>query len=116
MDQHQTNHHSQHKTIDEILSTIDTKLVGLKDLVQADGTNSFWVHEGPVIKNLRELKMALDMMNDDQYFYHANKRKNDFASWVDAVLQDKPCAMALRKSKTRKAASRAVERALLEYK
>ncbi len=47
----------------------------------------FWCHDGRVLRNLRELKDALEMMSDENYAYHANKDKNDFSNWIKEVFK-----------------------------
>lgn len=77
--------------------------------ISAEGNNRFWVHDGPVLSDIAELNRALKEMNDDQYAYHVNESKNDFANWVDEVLQDPHCAEDLRHAKSRHAAQHIVE-------
>src|SRR5438045_650811 len=86
-----------------------------KRLVSAYNEKCFWLHNGPVLSNLRDLGRSLKSMTDLQYRYHANGMKNDFASWVEYVLMDKDCASDLRKAKNRKLAAEVVEKALKAY-
>jgi len=90
--------------------------VGPRALVDAPPEQCFWIHYGPVLKNLRELRDALaQSVSDAQFAYHVGAGKNDFANWVEAVLDDAACAQALRRAKTRLAALRAVEARLAAY-
>lgn len=75
-----------------------------KKLEQARGAWCFWVHYGPVLGNLRDLEKALETMSEEQFRYHANKGKNDFAKWVKDVLRDDDLAKKLQDAKTRKSA------------
>lgn len=85
-------------------------------LVDASPENCFWVNFGPVLKNLRELRDALAHgMSDAQFAHHVGPGKNDFATWVEGILEDPACAQALRRAKTRPAALRAVEAQLAAY-
>jgi hypothetical protein len=89
---------------------------GPRALVNAPPERCFWVNFGPVLKNLRELRDALaDSISDSQFAHHVGSGKNDFASWVERVLDDPACARALRRAKTRVAALRAVEANLAAY-
>ena len=89
---------------------------GKKALVEAPPEQSFWMSSGLMLPNLRRLEEALrNMMTDEEYAYHANRQKNDFAKWVAEVLRDAACAQALRRAKTRRAAATAVARALKQY-
>ena len=85
-------------------------------LVHAPPDRCFWINHGPVVKNLRELRDALaQSVSDAQFAHHVGAGKNDFANWVEAVLDDALCARALRRAKTRLAALRAVETHLAAY-
>jgi hypothetical protein len=74
------------------------------------------VNHGPVLKNLGELRDALaHHISEAQYAHHVGAGRNDFADWVEAVLEDAACAKALRRAKTPQAALRAVESSLAAY-
>ena len=76
----------------------------------------FWVNHGPVLKNLGELRDALAQhISDAQFAHHVGAGRNDFADWVEGVLEEAACAKALRRAKTREAALRAVESSLAAY-
>lgn len=47
----------------------------------------FFVRDGKVVKNLKELVAALDKMADDVFHHHANREKNDFSNWIRDVMQ-----------------------------
>jgi hypothetical protein len=81
--------------------------------VDAPPEKSFWVHDGPMLRNLRELRDALaGEISDEQFAYHVRPDRNDFARWVDEVLGASKCAGALCQAQTRAEALRAVEAAL----
>ena len=86
-----------------------------RKLVNAYNEKCFWVHNGPVLSNLRDLEKALDTMTDNQFLYHVALRKNDFAAWVEGVLLDSDCASQLKKVETRKKAVEVVGKALKNY-
>ena len=84
-----------------------------KPFVTAPPGNCFWVHYGPILKDLRELRDALaTQISDAQFAHHVEGDRNDFANWVDHVLAEKTCARALRKAKSVAEALRAVEATL----
>jgi hypothetical protein len=68
----------------------------------------FWCNDGRIIKNMRELKEALEQMDDAVYVYHVNSEKNDFSTWVKDVLSDEKLAWDLSKSMDRLEAARRV--------
>ena len=47
---------------------------------------AFYVCDGTVIKNLKEMSRMLNKMSDDVFYYHANPEKNDFSSWIKDVI------------------------------
>ena len=71
-----------------------------KHLVQATQEQAFWLHDGPALYNLRDLKHALDNITEEQFSYHVTEEKNDFANWVRAVLKDDECADEMMRCKT----------------
>jgi len=84
-----------------------------RPLVTAPPEKCFWVHYGPVLKDLRELRDALHrQISDAQFAHHVGPERNDFANWVDHVLMEKPCARELRRAGGVAEALRAVEAAL----
>lgn len=64
---------------------------------------SFWVNNGPILKNICELSTALKAITDEQFTHHVNKEKNDFSKWVEEVLGDGELAKNLQKAKSKTA-------------
>ncbi|MFA6338655.1 MAG: hypothetical protein WCW87_01170 [Candidatus Paceibacterota bacterium] len=77
---------------------------GKKELVFVDDERSFWVNNGPILKNIDDLMIALENINDDQYNHHVSSEKNDFAQWVEIVLCEPEKAKLLRKAGNKKKA------------
>ena|SRR3989338_785085 len=48
----------------------------------------FWVHNGPVVRNLQELEKAMEYMDNETFLYHTCNSRNDFANWVKDILKD----------------------------
>jgi len=67
----------------------------------APSKKCFWVLDGPILKDIRELRSALQGMADKQFDHHVTKEKNDFATWVEDVLKDSTLAKELRRRRTR---------------
>lgn len=87
-----------------------------KPLVTADAPRCFWVHNGRVVCNLRELHDALKNDIDAKTFeHHVNTEKNDFEDWIRNVLGDSVCADGLAYVKTRRSACTVINKALKEY-
>lgn len=72
---------------------------GKRPLTQAPCEQCFWVTDGRVLSNLIELRDALASMTDDVFMYHVTKERNDFANWIEYVLEDAELAASFRKSK-----------------
>ena len=85
-------------------------------IVNAKGESCFWVNNGSVLKNIKDLKNALKEMNSKTFEYHVNKEKNDFVAWAKNVLRDETLANKLAKIKTLKTTIKAVEERLKKYK
>ena len=83
--------------------------------VNAYNERCFWVHNGPVLSNLKDLLRAFNYMTEVQFSHHVSKEKNDFSEWVKAVLLDEECAKMLLKAGTPKKAAQVVEKSLKDY-
>lgn len=88
---------------------------GKRELACAPGEQCFWVTDGRVLTNLVELRDALASMTDDVFMYHVTKERNDFADWIEYVLQDAELASTFRKSKKPNTAREAVVSRLRIY-
>lgn len=64
----------------------------------------FWCHDGRIIRSIRELKDALELMSDDTYAYHASREKNDFSNWIKDIIGDEKLARDLFKSSDKRQA------------
>jgi hypothetical protein len=81
-----------------------------KSLILADTEpeKSFWLSDGRTLKNLKELKDALDTMDEEVWNFHVSAEKNDFANWVEGVFGDKQLGISLRKVKSPRTAAKRV--------
>lgn len=70
--------------------------------------NVFWVQDGRVLKNLKDLEKALNEMADETFRYHSNDSKKDFSHWVDEVVGDTKLGHDLHKAADRQEAAKAV--------
>lgn len=68
----------------------------------------FWCHDGRYLKNLEELRVALEQMTEETFRYHSNETKSDFSNWVRDVIGDEKLSSDLRKSTTRVQAAKSV--------
>ncbi len=86
-----------------------------KVLVCAADEQCFWVTDGQVLRDLRELEAALAEMVNDVFRYHVSKGRHDFADWVEHVLCDADCAAALRRTRTPRTARVVIRKHLRHY-
>ncbi len=86
------------------------------DFINAENELCFWINNGPILRNLKDLKNALKKINEETFKYHVNKEKNDFADWVKNVLNDKMLANKLVRIKTVKTMLKTIEEGLKKYK
>ena len=73
-------------------------------LCNASAEQCFWVNNGPVLKNVEELADALQQMNEETYFHHVNKEKNDFSKWITDIIGDQKLANDLLSSRNKNSA------------
>jgi hypothetical protein len=64
-------------------------------LTDVSQSNFFILKDGGVIKNLSELKSAIEQMSEETFRHHVSKRNNDFANWVRDVIGDRKLAAEL---------------------
>lgn len=69
---------------------------------------SFWLNCGPILRNLEGFSGVLENLDDERFGYHVNAEKNDFAKWIEEVVEDKKLAKEILKTKTRASMLKAV--------
>ena len=62
----------------------------------------FVLRSGKSIKSVEELALMLDAISDDDFSFHVNEEKNDFARWIDDVFGKKDLAECLQPLKDKK--------------
>ena len=77
-----------------------TKAIANERLEDVPAEKRFWCHDGRYLKNLEELKVALEQMSDETFSYHSNEAKTDFSNWASDVIGDQKLARDLLKSTT----------------
>lgn len=87
----------------------------VRALVCAPGEHCFWTTDGQVLEDLNQLQMAFGSMDEEVFLHHVTNAKNDFADWVEHVLEDAACAADLRRSKKTDTARTVVIRHLRQY-
>lgn len=60
----------------------------------------FYVSNGKILNNIKELYHEINQMPDDVFFHHVNADKNDFSNWVREVMGEKALAAKMAKAAT----------------
>jgi hypothetical protein len=68
----------------------------------------FWSSDGRYLKNLEEMRDALNQMADETFTYHSNENKTDFSNWVKDVIGDEKLARDLVKCTNKMQAAKAI--------
>ena len=87
-----------------LFTDILQKIYGKKGVLKMDeikSENYFWLEDGRSIKNLEDLKFALENIDDELFQKHVNNEKNDFANWIEHALQLPELANNMRKTKSK---------------
>lgn len=61
---------------------------------------SFKLTNGQELWSLDDLSEAINLIDPDTFMFHVNADKNDFASWVEGVFEEKLLAEYLRRYPT----------------
>jgi len=91
-----------------------TKKKARSILANCPPQESFWVNNGPIIKNMSELYREMKLLNDDTFRHHVNKDRNDFSKWIKDCLGDASLATDIKKTKARRIAVNKI-RSRLKY-
>ncbi len=73
----------------------------------------FYLYDGRILKNLLELKEALEDMEDYVFNHHVNPERNDFCNWIEFVILDKDLANELRRVKTKQSTIKKIKLAIV---
>lgn len=74
----------------------------------------FWVNNGPVLRNLRELRDLIDELPRETFRHHVNSDRNDFANWIRFVIGDEALAEKLDLIRTQRQTFRTIDRRVKE--
>lgn len=62
---------------------------------------SFYLKDGRIIRNLKELLDILKNIDKGTFKHHVNANKNDFSNWIKDVLNEHELAEKIKKSKSK---------------
>jgi hypothetical protein len=74
----------------------------------------FYLVDGRVLADLKELGDALDAMADHVYGHHVTAERNDFSSWVHDIFEEVELAKRIRQATGRHHAQIVIYRHILE--
>ncbi|MBR9677012.1 hypothetical protein GOV04_02630 [Candidatus Woesearchaeota archaeon] len=75
--------------------TVTKKKTVAKKKVNAPKQSYFYVTDGKVLKNLKDLALELEHIADNIFYNHVNAVKNDFANWVRDIFNEDSLAQDL---------------------
>lgn len=89
----------------------------IRQLVTTLPEHCFWVHDGPILSDLTELRHALQHeITDEQFNHHVSEEKNDFADWIRDALHDGHCATEVASAKKKSTVIKRIDACLKRYK
>lgn len=76
---------------------MDLKILREKALADCASGKAFWTCNGTVCRNVYELADNIQALNEWAFRYHVNmdNGKNDFAKWIEEVLEDAELSIRL---------------------
>lgn len=77
--------------------------------VDVEPEKSFWLSDGRNLKNLKELEVAFETMDESVWNYHVTSGKNDFANWIEEVFGQHQLGALIRKAKSPRTAAKRVQ-------
>ncbi|MCK5085616.1 hypothetical protein KAK05_02810 [Candidatus Parcubacteria bacterium] len=86
------------------------------DLINAKDDQCFWVCNGSILRNIKDLKDSLSKMDKETFLNHVNKEKNDFAIWVKEIAKDETLSKKISKNKTVKTMTKTINDRLKKYR
>jgi len=93
-----------------------TKEIAEKYLSIVPSDKYFYIHEGPVLKNMEDLSKAIFEITEDQFSYHRNSLKNDFYMWVLGVIDDVKLAHDIARARTKETTRKKIESRIISLK
>lgn len=96
----------KHKKLDDELAKVkeilETELPDWKlQKKEVTPEHHFTLKNGQKLTSFRDLLEALSFIDDETYNYHVTEDRNDFAEWVEHILEEEKLAEKIRNKKAR---------------
>jgi len=90
--------------LEKMANNESNEVLSKRVLADCNPDSAFWMCNGTIVRNVYELANAIESMNKVDFVYHVNDdhQKNDFAKWIEAVLEDPELARRLQKIRNQK--------------
>ena len=75
--------------------------VSRKVLGEAPEEYHFVLQNGKKLKSVQELTESLETMSEDVFKHHVNEFRNDFATWINDIFEEKDLAGEIRNARNR---------------
>ena len=86
----------------------------IKELGNVNPENYFRVANGTILKNIKELDMAIENMGEETFKCHVSDVRNDFANWIRDIIKDEKLANELLQTKDKNRTQLLILRRILE--
>ena len=96
------------KKVSKKASSRVTRQKAEKLLADVPEEYAFWCCDGRILRNMRELAGAFNVITDEVFAYHSNSEKSDFSNWVGDIIRDEKLARDLRECLSREQAEELV--------
>jgi hypothetical protein len=84
-----------------VKTTVKAKAKVTKADRVAPSDKIFWMSNGDTVSKLGDLPKKLKTLDAGTFTHHVNSEKNDFASWIEGVFEDRALAVKVSKAKTK---------------
>lgn len=63
--------------------------------------NKFFLRNGKVLRNMKELALEFEEMDDETFNHHVTDERNDFHNWIASTIKDEVLASVILPLKDR---------------
>lgn len=59
-------------------------------------TEYFYLKSGKALKDIEELCVVLETLSEEEFLFHVNTTKNDFANWIRDIFKEEELSNTLK--------------------